>query len=336
MTWQFLLAAREIVAQAGTSDTSLGYDSRTGLIVRTDFPDSSSFLWLDSRGNWCRKSDLPLVCHAILDLYLPVLGNRNNTRGITAHLGQSIDARIATVSGDSFYVTGESNRKHLHCLRALSDAVIVGSGTIIADNPQLTTRAVPGANPVRVIIDPSARLTGPLQIFNDGLARTLLVHQSSANLGEREMCFGPQVTDPSGRSSCQVERVVVPNSDEKLAVNSIVESLGGLGLYRLFVEGGGITVSRFFEERLLNRLHVAVAPILVGAGTEALQIKGVAKMIQAHRPPHAIYRMGEDVLWDFDISSMKNKSLNNVMADENTSTDYKQEQLTRPSLERIR
>ena len=333
MSWQYLLAAREIVSQSATVGTSIGYDPDIGKIVRTDLPDSASCLWLDDIGGWCRKTDLPSICHTLFDLYLPALGNNTHTNRITAHLGQSIDARIATSGGDSFYVTGEENRKHLHCLRALNDAVIVGSATVLADDPQLTTRAVPGLNPVRVVLDPHARLKAPLQIFSDGQARTVLLHRSSAEIAGHEMCFGPHIADRAGRSCHQVERVIVPDSDENLSVNQIITSLNKLGLYRLFVEGGGITVSRFLQERSLDRLHVAVAPVLVGEGIDALKIKGVGKMMLAHRPPHAIYRMGDDVLWDFDTSAMKDGSAGKNMIDRNTGVERKQHSLQ--SLERI-
>lgn len=338
LAWQFLLAAREIGAQPDNQSRYLGYDSHEGLLVRSNKTEHSTCLWLDDKGDWRCKENLPSVCQTLFDLYLPVLGNCHKSSCITAHLGQSIDARIATSSGDSFYVTGEENRKHLHYLRALCDAVIVGSGTVVADDPQLTTRAVPGPNPVRVIIDPGARLTAPLQIFDDGQANTLLVHRSSANLAQREMSFGPDIVDAAGRSCHQVERLVVPDSDNELSVDNVIALLNQRGLKRLFVEGGGLTVSRFFEERALDRLHVAVAPLLVGEGTTALQITGVTKMMQAHRPPHAIYRMGDDVLWDFDVSAMKKTARESVEAgeaDEAESVSEDQQQPARASLERL-
>jgi len=287
-------------------DQSDGVDSFT--IVYKQKPDEYTFLWLDERDQWCRSKELPADINALFDLYLPVLGTRADVHRarVVAHLGQSIDGQIATTSGDSFFVTGEENRKHLHCLRALSDAVVVGSGTILADDPQLTTRAVTGEHPVRVIIDSQARLPTSLGVFTDAQSSTVLVHQSSADLSSLEMSFGPQITDKTGCKVSQVNRWVVPDTDESLCVNKMVEHLFSRDLRRVFVEGGGITVSRFFEAKSLDRLHLAVAPILVGQGTPALQLPGIAKMMQAHRPPHTIFRMGDDILWDFDVSGMKN------------------------------
>ena len=198
LAWQFLLSARDLLQGSDGRGCFLSFRDREGSaqfaydIVANQHPDENTCLWLDAQGLWCRSSQLPDVFNTLFDLYLPVLGSLADTERprVVAHLGQSVDAQIATTSGDSFYVTGEENRKHLHCLRALSDAVIVGSGTVLADNPQLTTRAVAGANPVRVVIDSQARLPTSLGIFTDSASRTVLLHQSSADLSGLEMTFG--------------------------------------------------------------------------------------------------------------------------------------------------
>ena len=90
-----------------------------------------------------------------------------------AQLAQSADGFIASRTGDADYVSGEEDREHLHRLRALVDAVIVGAQTVAADDPQLTTRAVPGPSPVRVIIDPRGRIPREARVLTDGRAKTL-------------------------------------------------------------------------------------------------------------------------------------------------------------------
>ena len=77
---------------------------------------------------------------------------------VVAQLGQSLDGRIATLSGESRYINCAEGLDHLHRLRAQVDAIVVGAGTIAADDPQLTVRRASGPNPARVVIDPSARL----------------------------------------------------------------------------------------------------------------------------------------------------------------------------------
>jgi diaminohydroxyphosphoribosylaminopyrimidine deaminase/5-amino-6-(5-phosphoribosylamino)uracil reductase len=111
----------------------------------------------------------------LLDLYLP-LCSATASRPITVgHLGQSLDGFIATHTGDSQFVTGGGNIVHLHRMRALCDAVVVGAGTVAADDPQLTTRHVTGPHPLRVIFDPGRRLAPTFKLFTDAAAPTLYV-----------------------------------------------------------------------------------------------------------------------------------------------------------------
>ncbi|MDC0434402.1 RibD family protein [bacterium] len=301
IAWQFLLAARNVHVKDGPHICGLTFDESRQEVVLVDADDSSTWLWLDAGGHWCCSVQLPRAVQTLFDLYLPVLGCVNDNLRVVAHLGQSLDSCIATQSGDSFYVTGEENRKHLHCLRALSDGVIVGASTALADDPQLTTRAIPGNNPVRIIIDPMARLPATLGVCCDAQVRTILLHQSSTDLTGKDMVFGPMLERTDDVPQPQVERWVIPDTGELMSPGAIVNYLGSRGMKRLFVEGGGVTVSRFFEDSALHRLHIAVAPLLVGQGTKALQLAGADAMKNAHRPPHAIYRMGKDILWDFDI-----------------------------------
>lgn len=90
-------------------------------------------------------------------------------------LGQSLDGRIATISGDSYYINGAEGLDHLHRLRASVDAVLVGAGTVAADNPQLTVRRCAGRNPARVVIDPRGRLDPAARWLADDGARRILV-----------------------------------------------------------------------------------------------------------------------------------------------------------------
>ena len=116
-------------------------------------------------------------------------GRRGRSR--IAHLGQSLDGYIATASGDSYYVTGPDNVRHLHRLRALADAIVVGAGTVARDDPQLTVRHVEGPNPVRVVLDPAARLDARRRVFSDGAAPTLVVHADGVEApapGKAEIC----------------------------------------------------------------------------------------------------------------------------------------------------
>src|SRR5204862_1294849 len=167
---------------------------------------------------------------AFIDLYLPICSATAARPVTVGHLGESLDGFIATHAGESQWVTGEQNMLHMHRLRALCDAVIVGAGTIAADDPQLTTRLVEGPNPLRVVLDPSRRLAEDHRVFSDPSAETIYICARSlarAN-GER---FGLATVIGVG-----------DDDDAGVPVAEVVKLLRARGCARLFVEGGGVTV----------------------------------------------------------------------------------------------
>jgi diaminohydroxyphosphoribosylaminopyrimidine deaminase / 5-amino-6-(5-phosphoribosylamino)uracil reductase len=106
------------------------------------------------------------------DLFGPLRQGTADGMVVVGQFGQSIDARIATASGHSHYINGPAGLAHLHRLRALVDAVVIGVGTAIADDPQLTVRRVSGPSPARVVIDPQGRLPAAARLLHaDGIRR---------------------------------------------------------------------------------------------------------------------------------------------------------------------
>jgi diaminohydroxyphosphoribosylaminopyrimidine deaminase / 5-amino-6-(5-phosphoribosylamino)uracil reductase len=230
---------------------------------------------------------------AWLDLYLPICNGGRDRPYVVGHLGQSVDGFIATCTGDSNFVTGTENIRHLHRIRALCDAVIVGAETVASDDPKLTTRLVEGPSPLRVVLDPRRRLPATHRIFTDGEARTLRV--SSAPVDAAVATTGGEVLGLH-------EELLLPGSvDDGLDLPALLRALETRGCRRLFVEGGGGTVSAFLEADLLDRLHLAVAPLIIGSGRPAIRLSARERLGDCLRPPARIYRMGEDVLYDFDL-----------------------------------
>ena len=232
----------------------------------------------------------------LFKLFKPMLDCRPDARPwVIAQLGQSLDGCIATRTGDSHFVNGPENLTHLHRLRALCDAVIVGAGTVAIDDPQLTTRRVPGANPVRVLFDPQlqlARYAKTARVLNDGHAPTLWLcdarwqREAAALAGADQVLAVPQLVDADG----------VPDVPRALA------ALHARGLRLLFVEGGGVTVSRFLAQGCLDRLHLALAPLIIGNGRPGLRFAGAECLGDCPRPPVDVYAMGGDQLWDLDLA----------------------------------
>ncbi len=157
--WTIVMAASRAADTAAAAGRTLAYTASPGgdlIATRDDDPDAV-VLWRRSTG-WEPLLPASDPRQAMLDLYLPIAGATASRPMTVGHLGQSLDGFIATHSGESQYVTGEENILHLHRMRALSDAVVVGAGTVAADDPQLTTRKVSGPSPLRVVLDPSRRL----------------------------------------------------------------------------------------------------------------------------------------------------------------------------------
>ena len=246
-------------------------------------------LWLDlsESGGW--EASVPPTPDArdLFDLYLPL------TRGpdfVIGQLGQSLDGRIATVSGRSKYITGPEDIRRLHRLRALVDAVILGAGTVAQDDPRLTVREVEGENPVRVVLDPDGRLGEDRRVFSDRAARTLVVRRATTPTSHsRTRGDGPEV-------------LTLPASGPQgFEPGAVLEALRVRGLRRVLVEGGGITVSRFLEAGLLDRLHLTVAPILMGSGRPGITLPPIETPDQSLRARCRHIRLGDDLLFDLDL-----------------------------------
>lgn len=204
-----------------------------------------------------------------------------------AQLGQSLDGFIASRTGDADFVTGDLDRAHLHRLRALVDAVLVGAGTVVADDCRLTVRAVPGPHPVRVILDPRGRVPRESQVFTDGIAPTLWLVSPQTHASGR-------LPEP-GVLPAGVEIAVVPvGADGQVDPAEVVRLLRERGLGRVLVEGGGRTVSAFFAADVLNRLYLTTAPVLIGDGVPGLRFAGRDRLADALRAPARRFLLGED------------------------------------------
>lgn len=205
---------------------------------------------------------------------------------VIGQLGQSLDGRIATPTGHSHYVNGVEAIVHLHRLRALVDAVLVGVGTAVADDPALTVRHVRGPNPCRVIVDPRGRVPPASKALRDDGVRRIVVTGTRA--------------EPSLPAGVEVLRVTEA-PDGALPPPAIVEALAARGLRRLLVEGGAATLSRFVAARCMHRLHVAVAPLIIGSGPTGLSLPPIDRLDEALRPVARTYALGADVLWDVEL-----------------------------------
>jgi diaminohydroxyphosphoribosylaminopyrimidine deaminase / 5-amino-6-(5-phosphoribosylamino)uracil reductase len=213
---------------------------------------------------------------------------------VLGRVAQSLDGYIATHEGESVWISGPDDLRHTHQLRALCDAVVVGARTIRADNPRLTTRLVEGPSPVRVVLDPDRRLDESYRVFRDG-PETLLLCASDA---EGADTVGAAIVLPVQRSPQGGE----PGSPEGLDIGAILAVLRARGLRRIFVEGGGVTVSRFLAAGALDRLHVTVAPLVMGGGVPAFPLPPVGRLEEGRRFAWTAHRIGADILLDIPLA----------------------------------
>jgi riboflavin-specific deaminase-like protein len=237
-----------------------------------------------SRARW------PAEARAAWALYAPLAADGRGQPYFFAQVGQSLDGRVATVTGDAAAISGPDGLCHLHRCRALADAVVVGVRTALTDDPQLTVRLVAGPSPARVVIDPRGRLPNGVRALVPDGARRLVV----------QACDKPR---PAG-----VEVIRLPAADGWIRPAAIRAALAEHGLNRVLVEGGGVTIAGFLEAGLLQRLHIAIAPLIIGAGPSGLRTAPIARLADALRPETHVYGLASDVIFDCALAGNASRS----------------------------
>jgi diaminohydroxyphosphoribosylaminopyrimidine deaminase/5-amino-6-(5-phosphoribosylamino)uracil reductase len=228
---------------------------------------------------------------ALWPIYGPIVQSALENRPfIVGQIGQSLDGRIATVTNQSHYINGIAARSHLHRLRALVDGVVVGVGTVIADDPLLTVRNAEGDHPARIIIDPHGRVPNTAKCFADDGVRRIVIQSENHDR-------------PAG-----VECVQVALSSDGFQPQNIISALADSGLSRLLIEGGAFTLSRFIAGEHLNRLHILSGPMIIGSGKMGIQLPEIPTLESALRPNTNTFILPEgDVLFDCEFQNHQSK-----------------------------
>lgn len=270
--------AGETLNEPGCSSAVQNQSSKSGRLPHQG-PDPSS-----SRSIMLKFKTYPTYDPSEASL-APIVNAAADRPFVVAQLGQSLDGRIATPTGESRWINRDAALDHVHRLRAAVDAVVVGIGTALADDPILNVRRVAGPNPARVVIDPRMRLPADARCMDgaDGAQRVLI-----------RGCDTP--------ANDGIEAVKVERENGHLPPRAIVEALFRRGYRRLLIEGGATTVSSFIDAGVVDRLHVLVAPVILGSGKTGLSLAPIARLAEAYRPRTDVYVLADgDVLFDCDL-----------------------------------
>jgi len=214
------------------------------------------------------------------EILLPLI--RKKDRVFIGQIGQSLDAKIALNNGNSHYINEKESITYLHCLRSISDGVLVGVNTIIKDNPLLTTRKIKGQNPTRLIVDPSLKLTNKYKIFKDKNTNIVFTTSNKTkNLNNTTI-------------------VKLPKKDFTLGVYKFLKKSS---LKYILIEGGPTTLSHFIEHNLINYMQFIISPTLIGSGINSVKLKPITNLKKAIRRKSNFAKLGKEIVATLDFNS---------------------------------
>ena len=226
------------------------------------------------------KINISKFYQSILNILVPIL--IKNKKLVIAQIGQSIDGRIALNNGNSHYINNPKSIIYLHCLRSISDAIIVGSNTIKKDDPLLTTRKIKGTNPKRIIIDGSLSLNNKYKIFNDG-NENIIFTKSNKNI--------------------RLNNSTIIRLKEKNFTKNFITQIKKLKYKNILVEGGSKTISELINNKYIDILQFMIAPILIGSGVNSLNLKEISNLNKAIRPKHNFNELENEIIVNLFLNS---------------------------------
>ena len=226
------------------------------------------------------NKNIDLILRQCCEIIIPLL-LKNNCNFI-GQIGQSLDGKIALNNGNSHYINEKESITYLHCLRSISDGVLVGVNTIIKDDPFLTTRKIKGLNPIRLIIDPSLKLTNKYNIFKDNNKNIIFTNSSK----EKKLNNSTIIKFP-----------------KKNFTLSVYKYLRKTSLKTILIEGGPTTLSHFIEHKFLNYMQFIISPTVIGSGIDSMKLKPISNLKNAIRTKNTINRLGKEIIVTLDFNS---------------------------------
>ncbi len=229
---------------------------------------------------------LEAECRALNEAYI-----KHRTTGlpyVTLKFAQTLDGRIATAGGSSRWIASPESLKLAHKLRRSHDVILVGVGTVIKDNPRLTTRLVKGRNPLRIVLDSTLRVPPDALVFKDlDKARTIVA--TTARGAEDKLTT-------LRRMGLEV-LILPPDAGGRVGLSALLKTLGERDISSILVEGGAETNTSFIKLGLVDKVIAIIAPKILGKGTETIDDLNISDLSQALKLSFIkVYRSGEDIV----------------------------------------
>jgi diaminohydroxyphosphoribosylaminopyrimidine deaminase/5-amino-6-(5-phosphoribosylamino)uracil reductase len=187
---------------------------------------------------------------------------------VVLKLAMTLDGRIATAGGDSQWISGEESRALVHRWRRYSDAVMVGAGTVVADNPRLTCRDEGGRDPYRVIIDANLRCNPRARVFTERSNASTILVTTAGKLSLADERYGSDKT----------EILAMKTAGKEIALAPLLHEFGQRGWNRVMLEGGAHLAASALRQKVVDRVALFVAQKILGGGLSAIEGLGILKM----------------------------------------------------------
>ena len=218
------------------------------------------------------------------EVYFNVMKNKRSF--VTLKIAQTIDGRIATMSGDSKWITGKDARTYAHKLRAENEAVLVGMGTVMADNPSLTTRHVRGNSPYRIVVSNSLKFPHNCKLISNNKDHKTIIATTKKSFSNY---YKSKKT--SGLTFWEIEKL----GKNRLDIDDVLEKAYNFGIQSILIEGGSQIATSFLKAKLVDKLVIITAPMLLGVGIGSvgdLQINSIKNAVKFKETSR--FQCGED------------------------------------------
>lgn len=224
----------------------------------------------------CRAINIPFIKHVTSGMPF-----------VTYKCAMTLDGNIATITGESRWISGEASRKHVHLMRSRMDAIMVGVDTIITDNPLLTVRHVKGKDPLRVIVDTRLRTPESVNVLSEKLSSGTIIATTESN---------PRIHLRYLQQGATI--VVCDEYDGRVCMKDLLLKLGEMGVQSILLEGGSRLAGDMLQHGLIDELVFFVAPKVIGSnGFAPFTLQGISSMAQAIKMEFTdVRRSGSDIV----------------------------------------